>query len=283
MINSEKMKQIRSIVIFCILVTVPAFLGPLLGGSPSKPGAGFVIWGMAPLLAAVIMRIATRSWFDAGFKLAIKRNAVWYIISIFIFPVMTVLTFLLGEILSVSSFTNFSPGPYLKTFLTAIPVFFVFSILEEFGWRGYLVPKLFSSGINSYLSTAIISVVWATWHIPYIKELAWVYSSENLVTFIPRFYLAMFAFAILYNEIRIITNSVWPAVIMHCIMNSFGHPLAADYIKVVPGYEYLVSSTGLFMILLIGLTGVILNRWRLRNKERQAHGPGAYEKQPSQA
>jgi membrane protease YdiL (CAAX protease family) len=180
---------------------------------------------------------------------------------------MTILTFIIGEVLSVSSFTDFSLGPFLKTFLTAIPIFFVFSIFEELGWRGYLVPKLYSSGINSFFCTAIVSVVWATWHIPYIKELAWVYSSDNLATFVPRFYLAMFAFAILYNEIRMITNSAWPALIMHCIMNSFGHPLAADYVKIVPGNEYLVSSTGLFMILLTGLMGIILNRWRLRNAE----------------
>lgn len=153
--------------------------------------------------------------------------------------------------------------PYLKTFLTAIPVFLIFSIFEEFGWRGYLVPKLTLAGMNSYLSYIIVAVVWATWHIPYFRELAWVYSSEDLNTFIPRFYLALFVFTILYNEIRIITGSVWPAVVMHCVMNSFGHPLTVDYVKVVPGQEYLISSTGIFLIVLIGLLGIGLNRWRM--------------------
>lgn len=260
----KKKKTIRNIIIFCIAIMVLTFISPLLGGSPSKPGPGFVLWGTTPLLVAVVMRIVTRDWSDAGFKPAIRKNALWYIISILAFPVMTVLTFFIGEMISVSSFSDFSLTSYLKTFLTAIPVFFIFSIFEEFGWRGYLVSKLASTGINSYLSYAIIAVIWSTWHLPYFRELAWVYSPEDLATFIPRFYLAMFAFAILYNEIRIITGSVWPAVIMHCVMNSFGHPLTADYIKIVPGQEYLVSSTGILLIIFIGFMGIALNRWRMR-------------------
>jgi hypothetical protein len=74
----------------------------------------------------------------------------------------------------------------------------------------------------------------------------------------------MFAFAILYSEIRILTGSVWPAVLMHCITNSFGHPLAADYLTIAPGYDTLVSASGLFMIVFIGLLGIALNRRRMR-------------------
>jgi membrane protease YdiL (CAAX protease family) len=208
------------------------------------------------------MRLVTRDWSDAGFKPEIRKNALWYIIIIFAFPVMTVLTFIIGKMLSVASFSGFLMAPYIKSFLTALPIFFIFAIYEEFGWRGYLAPKLASIGINSYLGYAITGVVWATWHLPYIRELAWVYSSEDLLSFIPRFYLALFAFTILYNEIRIITGSVWPAVLMHCIMNSFGHPLAADFLTIVPGKDYLVSATGLFMIAFAGLLGIALNRWR---------------------
>ena len=71
-------------------------------------------------------------------------------------------------ILSVSEFVMM---PYLKTMLPALAVFFIFSFFEEFGWRGYLVPKLVSIGINGYLASAIVGVVWASWHLPFILEL----------------------------------------------------------------------------------------------------------------
>lgn len=268
--QKERKKTIRSIGIYCILVMAMAFLGPLMGGSPTEPGPGFVLWGAAPLLAALLMRIFGRDWSDAGFRPAIRKNAKCYLACILVFPVTTVLSLLIGESVSASAFTVFSPASFLKTFLAALPVFFVFAVFEEFGWRGYLVPKLASAGANGFLSSAIIAVVWSTWHIPFIGQLVWVYNAEKLTTFLPRFYLAMFAFAILYNEVRILTGSVWPAVLMHCLANSFGHPLAADYVTIAPGMDYLVSASGILMILFIGGLGIALNRWRVGVRSSEA-------------
>lgn len=261
--NSERKKTIWSIIIFSFLITALAFIGPLLGGSPSSPGPGFIIWGIAPLLVAVLMRIVTRDWSDAGLKLAIRKNVRWYIFVILACPVMVAVTLLFGGMISASSISGFSATPYLKSVLPGIAVFFIFAIFEEFGWRGYLVPKLASIGINNYLGYAITAVVWATWHLPFIRELSWVYSSEDLVTFIPRFYLYTFAYSILWNEIRIVTGSVWPTVFIHCLTNAIQHPLAADFLKIVPGMEYLVSFNGLFIIAFAGLLGVAINRWRV--------------------
>ena len=75
----------------------------------------------------------------------------------------------------------------------------------------------------------------------------------------------MFAFAIVYGEIRSITATFWPAVLMHSVGNSFGHPLVADYVTVAAGKEYLGSvSTGLFVIVFMVLLGVAINRWWLK-------------------
>ncbi len=264
--DSERKKTIWYIVIFAVLVTAVAFIAPLLGGSLSKPGPGVILWGMAPMLVALLMRTVTHDWSDAGFNPAIRKNARWYIFIILASIVMMLLLLLAGTMTSLSSISGFSMVPYLKMVLPGMAVFFITATFEEVGWRGYMVPKLAFIGINTYLAYAIGAVVWATWHMPYISELTWVSSvQEDVLSSIPRLYLMFFAYSILYNEIRLITGSVWAAVLFHSFVNAIQHPLAAEYLKIVPGQEYLVSFSGLFMIAFVGLLGITLNRWRVRN------------------
>jgi membrane protease YdiL (CAAX protease family) len=253
------------IVIFIVLVTVIAWVSPLLGGSPASPGPGFILWGAAPLLVSLGIRFVTKDWSDLGARPAIRKNAGWYWVSLLALPVIMMLTLLLGVLISISSVSEFSMGKYLQTALTALPIFFIFAIFEEVGWRGYLSPKLDSLGINRFTASAIVAVVWATWHMPYIRELSWVYSAEDPVTFIPRFYLVCFALSLVYGEIRSVTGTFWSAVLLHAVGNSFGHPLAAEYVTFAAGTEYLGSiSNGLFMIAFVVILGVAINRWRLK-------------------
>lgn len=264
--DSERKKTIWYIMIFSLLVTAVAFVAPLLGGSPSKPGLGVILWGMAPMLVALLMRTVTHDWSDAGFKPTIRKNAWWYIFIILVSCVMMGLLLLVGKVISLSSVSGFSMVPYLKMVLLGMVVFFITATFEEIGWRGYMVPKLASIGINAYLAYAIVAVIWATWHMPYINELTWVSSvQEDVPSSIPRLYLMFFAYSILYNEIRLITGSVWSVVLFHSFVNAIQHPLAAEYLKIVPGQEYLVSFSGLFMIAFAGILGIALNRWRMRN------------------
>lgn len=265
MSNSKRQKTIWLIAVFSVLVNVVVWVAPSLGGSPASPGLGFILWGTAPLLVSLLMHAVTRDWSDLGLKPRIGKNAGWYIFSLLAIPVLMVLTLLGGVIFSISSISEFSPGKFLQTFLTALPIFIIFAIFEEVEWRGYLALKLDSLKINPSVSYAIVAIVWASWHLPYIRELTWVYTSEDLSAFIPRYYLVCFALFILYGETRGITATFWPAVLMHGVTNAFGHPLVADYITFAPGTEYLGSiSTGFIFIVFVGLLGVATNRWRMQ-------------------
>lgn len=250
-------------MVFSVLVIAVAFAAPLLGGDPLSPGPGFFLWGTAPLLVALLLRLLTRDWSDAGMKPGFRGNARWYALSAVLYPVIVVLVLLVGSLLSVSSVSGFSATGYLTTTSAALLPFLVFAFFEEFGWRGYLAPKLASLGINDFAGHALVGIVWATWHLPYIRELTSVYSSESRTTFTPRFYLAMIAFAILYGEIRALTGTFWPLVLLHGLGNAVGHPFVADYLTIAAGKDALGSvGTGLVTIAVVGLLGVALNRWR---------------------
>lgn len=73
--KNDERKTIWYIAIFCILVLAITFMAPWLGGSPSKPGLGVLLWGTAPLLVAVLMRTLTHDWSDAGLKPAIQDRS----------------------------------------------------------------------------------------------------------------------------------------------------------------------------------------------------------------
>ena len=264
--DSEREKTILLVIIFSILVNVVAWLGPLLGGSPASPGPGFVLWGVAPLLVSLAMRAVTHDWSDLGFNLALGRNIRWYIISLLAIPGLMILTLLVDTLFSMASVSGFSLGEFLRTFLTALPIFFIFAIVEEVGWRGYLSPKLASIGTNPFLAAGLVAVVWASWHLPYIRELTWVYSAEDLGTFLPRFYLVSFSLALVFGEIRNSAGSFWPAVLMHAVANSFGHPLAAEYVTMAAGKEYLASlSNGILFIVFVFILGIAIHRWQWKS------------------
>jgi membrane protease YdiL (CAAX protease family) len=263
--DSDRKKTIRYIVIFSVLVNVVAWIGPLLGGDPTSPGLGFLIWGTAPILVSLLMRAVTRDWSDLGARPAIRKNVRWYIVSLLAYPVAIALVLFIGSLISASSVSEFSMGPYIQAALQAMVIFFFFALFEEVGWRGYLAPKMYSLGINVYVAHALVAVVWASWHLPFIRELS-TYTTEGLATYVPRLFLGAFAFSIVYGEIRMITATFWPAVLMHWVGNTIANPLVAGFVLFSVGKEYLgsVGVDGLFMIAFFGLLGVAINRWRSR-------------------
>lgn len=263
--DSERKKSIRLVVAFSFLVTLIAFCSPLLGGSPSAPGLGFIIWGTTPLTVAALIRIVTRDWSDAGLNPAFRKNIKWYVAVVFVCPLLVGCTLLFGAAISSVAVSDFSAVAYLNLVLPGIAIFFIFAIFEEFGWRGFMVPKLAAAGLNNYVAAAVVAVVWTTWHLPYINELTWTYNTtQELVFFIPQYYLLMFAYSILYYELRMITDSIWPCVLLHSLTNAVQHPLAAEYLIIAPGKAYLLSFSGFVMAILVGFLGITLNRWRRR-------------------
>jgi len=264
--KSGNKKTIIYSVVFSVLANVVAWIGPMLGGDPTSPGLGFLIWGTAPILVSLLMRALTRDWSDFGARPAIRKNIRWYMLSLLAYPAAIALALFFGNLISASSVSDFTVAKFFQASLPVMVIFFFFALFEEVGWRGYLAPKMYSIGINTYVAHALVAVVWASWHLPYIRDFSF-YTTESLVSFIPRFYLGAFAFSIVYGEIRMITATFWPAVLMHWVGNTIANPLVAGFVLFTAGSEYLgsIGVDGLFMIAFFGLLGIAINRWRTRH------------------
>ena len=275
---ANRKQNIRNIIIFSILVNGLAWLGPVLGGSPTAPGPGFLVWATAPLVSALVMKFLLRDNVSLGFKPALKGNGRWYVLSICAFPVAIAIVLLLGLLLGASSISSFTVPAFVTAMIPLAVTFFIFAFFEEVGWRGYLAPRVYDLN-DRMLGHGLVGVIWASWHFPYLREL-WAHTSEGLVTLLPRFVLGTIVFAVVYGEIRIRTGSVWPAVLMHWTGNTLANTLlagfaGAGFVALVPGKEWLGSFgvEGVLLIILFGLLGGFLYLKRRGQRETQTAKP----------
>jgi len=94
-----------------------------------------------------------------------KVNIVWWIITLFLPAIICFVAIGIHLLLGGNppGFTFFKQEWYLA------PVLFVLMLvdgpLEEFGWRGFAVPKL-QKKLNPLIASLIIGIAWGIWHLP---------------------------------------------------------------------------------------------------------------------
>lgn len=79
----------------------------------------------------------------------------------------------------------------------------------------------------------------------------------------------MIAWAFVYGEIRLLTNSIWPVVLMHVVEDALLIQLIADkHIRILPGTDWLISPmNGLISVVLFLAIGIGLRHLRKRKRQ----------------
>lgn len=90
---------------------------------------------------------------------------------------------------------------------------------EEIGWRGFLVPELYKS--QGFTKTSLISgAIWGTWHLPILLFAD--YNSGTPAWFAMSFFmLLVVSISFIYTWFRMISGSLWTAVLLHASHNLF--------------------------------------------------------------
>ena len=131
----------------------------------------------------------------------------------------------------------------------------VFALGEEWGWRGFLVPKLLQ--VTSVAKTAFISgIIWAAWHYPMIIFLD--YNGRTPVLFSLFCFTGMIlGLSFLYTWMWLKTKSIWTVVLLHASHNLFiqqiFNPLTSD----TEGTYYFIGEFGIG-VFFIGILLMIL-------------------------
>jgi membrane protease YdiL (CAAX protease family) len=267
MTAQDRKRAIRNTIIFALLVNGLAWLGPVLGGDPAEPGLGFLVWALAPIVSALVVKYLLRDSVSLGLKPALGGNGRWYALSAAVYPVSIAIVLLLGVLLGAINVLDLTLPAFLEAMIPLAITYLIFGIAEEVGWRGYLAPRV-SELDNGLLGHALVGLIWASWHFPYLSEL-WAHTGEGWATLLPRILLGTFVSAVVYGEIRQRTGSVWPAVLMHWVGNTLANTLLVGsggigFVALAPGREWLGSfgAEGALMIALLGLLGGLLYRAR---------------------
>jgi membrane protease YdiL (CAAX protease family) len=233
MLDSRRKQAVRNLAIFVIVAVnigwIGLWLNRMMANEAPGQNLGMLLWLVVPALTGLLLRaVAGDGWSDAGLRPALKKNLGWYGFALLIYPACLALILGLGYVTGAISFAGLS-SLGLETFVSlvgaAILGSFVKNIFEEFAWRGYLNPRLDSLGWTSRASAVLVGLVWGAWHVPYwFGFLAFAdfkaYTSLNLTAFVPLAFVAFIPAAFAFGELRRVTGSVWPTVVMHTVGNA---------------------------------------------------------------
>jgi membrane protease YdiL (CAAX protease family) len=161
------------------------------------------------------------------------------------FPVQTLVLFQLGSLL-------IAPG---------INALFEFG--DEWGWRGFLLPKLLPLGQG--LALLLTGALWGLWHSPVVL-LGYDYP------FHPKFGIILMTiycviFGVLLGWLRLATGSIWPAAIGHGALNAVGgfpYVIADADQTIDTAHVTILGWTGWILPLLVVLLLVVLKQLPVR-------------------
>jgi membrane protease YdiL (CAAX protease family) len=143
-----------------------------------------------------------------------------------------------------------SIGTAVINFLIQVVILMLtFSLAEEIGIRGYLLPKLLSLGRTRAL--ALSGLVFATWHMPLIL-LTPVFPVGNKLISLPLFYGSVVAASFVYGYLR--HNAAW---------DTLGAFTVTSYSVLVN--KYLVGDYGILIFVGAVIGAVWLNHRLMRS------------------
>lgn len=249
------------------------------------------LWALAmwaPGLAAILVTMVfEKKGFKQGLRdlgLARMGRFRFYVLAWLLPPLVVVLTLLVTVLLGLGQFdTGFTSARQmiassgygevsplsivlligLQSFLIAPIINVLFTLGEEIGWRGFLLPRLLPLG--RWPAILVSGAIWGLWHAPAIvKGLNYPGYPALGIPMMVVFCILLGAFmAWLYLE----TKSSWAPALAHGSINAWG---AFPVIVLLPGFNLLLGG---FVTSLVGwvvmavLIGLLILTKRLPFKE----------------
>lgn len=159
-------------------------------------------------------------------------------------------------------------APDLFTILIILIIGFISSILsaegEEIGWRGFMYPVM--ERIWKRKTALIFSGgLWAMWHMPLI--ITGLYEADTILSYgLIMFVIEIIGIAIILAWLRMASNSVLPAIMLHAGHNLFNQQIFRG-ITNSGNSGYYVGEKGIItVIIVIGMAIIAMILWKMKEK-----------------
>ena len=188
----------------------------------SFPVMGWLIIGAhGPLVASLVLTYrekgskGLKSFFLRGLNPRIRFS--WWVLIIAV-PIL---------LASIASAINMATSEFipdttlLENPLLIIPTFAIMffiggSLQEEYGWRGYALPRMISLS-NPFVATTLLGLIWGVWHLPLFFATGQGQSYMNFGLFIVLAVAFSYLFTWVYFKTRF---SIFSALLLHAAINT---------------------------------------------------------------
>src|SRR5215216_6067084 len=233
---------------------------------------------LTPMIAGLIMRIFVSKEGVKG-SLGLLRSPKYYLAALVIPAVFVTAVVLIttqavvipgGTPLGEFRWSEASGFVYLMLLVTAALPVTLFTFGEEYGWRGYLLPRLLPLG--EIRASVLIGVIWGLWHLPLLLA-GLNYRGVSIFLAIIVFTLVTVALSFTYTWFYVASSgSVLVAAVFHASTNQFSDtfwvpPLLS---AATPFASSLVGAV-LIMALVVMVYGLFKRSGRVEEPERFVH------------
>ena len=212
----------------------------------------FHIVGMfGPMLAAILMRLFISREGLRG-ALGLRRPRRYYLLAVFVPIIFMIAISLISALAGMARFAL----PEEKMPIYIVPMFVLLIIPEcvvafgeEFGWRGYLLPRLLPMG--EIRASLILGLVWSLWHLPVLLA-GVLYPGNNPWLLLLMFWFSVTMVTFAYTWLFVASRgSTMLATIFHGSFNWSGNRLKTFMASGNLFPIGLVMGVGWFLIVLV--------------------------------
>ncbi|MDH5541406.1 MAG: CPBP family intramembrane metalloprotease [Nitrospinota bacterium] len=157
---------------------------------------------------------------------------------------------------------------FAASLLTGPILNFIPSFGEEYGWRGYLLPKLLPLG--EWRALVLSGFIWGLWHVPFVLLLGFAFEENRLVG-AALFTIVLTLLGILFGFLWLASGSTLLASFAHGVFNAQAYGI---WLILFPNADPLIGGrTGVIAILVLALPVAFIygylgkKRYRIYNSQ----------------
>jgi len=206
-------------VLFIIgLLKFPVKIGEYFG---STSGILLLVLGCSSTITAFVVTAITEG--KPGVRVLWRRfwnrnlSIKWLFVILLILPVLRLIANCVSRIMNNQAYPFLDlPKPPWMIILTFITAFIFNGMTEEFGWRGYVLPR-FQARWNALTSSLILGIILTSWHFPLFFIPGHPLYQGNFWNWALWFILVNILMTWIFNNTN---GSILAAVLFHAMMNT---------------------------------------------------------------